>query len=117
VTEGPGPVSFLPLPTAPLPAAGAVDLDLDITSLEFGQVVLPPHQRPEHLVLDVLRLHLTHPAADGDPPYLDILSHQLIAALAPLLRSLPEGGLRLRLRRTGTLPRVQYQVDVLPPAL
>jgi hypothetical protein len=102
-----GPLSFLD------PVAGEVYL-FRVDRLELGDVILGARTGFGGGVRRCIRLHVPLEDKPEPPPYWDVTSKQLQAALEPLLPWIIERRRRVRIQAIGTAPRIAYSVDVLP---
>lgn len=104
---------FLDPPVSILDAGAGLDISFQVERAERGDLILPANARLQGGIVPALRLYLAGAAAHEPPPYWDITSRQLIAALDPLIPWAIERRRRIHIRSIGTPPRIAYSVDLL----
>ena len=104
---------FLDPPISILDAGAGLDITFCVHRAEIGELILPADQSQQGGIVPALRLHIPESSRGDGPPYFDITSRQLIAALEPLIPWIIERRRRVRIRALGTPPRVRYTVDLI----
>jgi hypothetical protein len=103
---------YLDPPISILDAGAGLDITFRVERAEIGDLILPANRRQQGGIVQALRLYVAGAGDPEAPPYWDITSRQLIAALDPLIPWAIERRRRIHIRALGTPPRIAYSVDL-----